>query len=154
MRTRNPFLFGALAILFIAVLKLYGAKPGDFSTAELAEIWTGYWKSDDPKIREPKVHSLSERDVLQRMAGKWTVMFGVIPDRLTISLSTNRAEEVSGRKDGRDWKKTGEWRVVSNKLVLFLQGDDMPSFIFRTGQHDYIFDPWAKTMMSELRREK
>src|SRR6185503_15374327 len=49
------------------------------------------------------------------------------------------------------WKKSGEWRVISDKLVLFLKEDNLPSFIFMTGQHPYIFDPWAKTMMSELK---
>jgi len=136
----------------IAASRSHGANPVDFSAAELGEIWAGLWKSDNPEIREPQVESLSESEVIQRMTGRWTVMFGVIPDRLTISLSTNRVVEVSGRKDGKDWKKTGEWRVVSDKLVLFLEDDDIPSFIFRIGQRDYVFDPWAKTMMSELKR--
>jgi len=88
------------------------------------------------------------------MTGKWTVMFGVMPDKLTITVSTNRLVEVSGHKDGKDWKKSGEWRVDSDKLVLFLVEDNIPCFVFRTGKHDYIYDPWAKTTKSELRREK
>jgi hypothetical protein len=117
-------------------------------------IWTEIWKSSDPAIKEPKIDRLSEQDVLQRMTGRWVVDFGVIPDRLTLTLHTNRAVEVSGEKQGVAWRKTGEWRVVSNKLVLFLKEDSVPSFIFRTRQRDYIFDPWAETMMSELKREK
>jgi len=92
--------------------------------------------------------------VIKRMTEKWTVMFGVMPDKLTITVSTNRLVEVSGHKDGKDWKKSGEWRVVSDKLVLFLVEDNIPCFVFRTGKHDYIYDPWAKTTKSELRREK
>ena len=68
---------------------------------------------------------------------------------MLISLDTNRIVEVSEPKDENDWKKCGYWRVVSNKLVQFLQEDDPPSFLLRTRQGDYIFDPWAKTMMSE-----
>ena len=133
---------------------LLAAKPEDFSTLQVDSIWKGVWESDDPKIKEPKIEKLSESDVVQRMAGTWTVMFGVIPDKLMISLSTNRLVEVSGRKDGATWKKSGQWRVVSDKLVLFLKEDNLPNFIFVTEQRTYIFDPWAKTMRSELKQEK
>jgi hypothetical protein len=78
-------------------------------------------------------------------------MFGVVPDKLTIALSTNHLAEVSGQKDGKGWKKAGEWRVVSGKVVLFLEQDDLPGFIFRTDQRSFVFDPWAKSMMSELK---
>ena len=129
------------------------AKPADFSTAQLGEIWKGYWEAADAKIREPKLEKLSERQVIERMTGKWIVMFSVVPDRIAILLDTNRLVEVSGRKDGKDWKKTGEWRVISDKLVLFLKQDDLPSFIFKTRGRAFIFDPWATTMMSELKRQ-
>ena len=129
------------------------AKPDDFSAEQIDAIWTGVWKSGDPKIKEPKIEKLSEGDVVQRITGKWTVMFGVIPDKLMISLITTRLVEVSGRKDGAAWKKSGQWRVISDKLVLFLKEDNLPNFIFMTGQRPYIFDPWAKTMMSELKKQ-
>jgi hypothetical protein len=153
MRT-NFFLPSIIASAFAGALALLAAKPADFSNAQIDEIWTQLWKSDDPKIQEPKVDKLSEKVVLERMTGKWTVMFGVIPDRLTILLNTNRLVTVSGQKNGKDWKKTGEWRVVSDRLILFLEQDDLPSFIFSARDHDYIFDPWAKTMKSELKQEK
>ena len=154
MRTRRFFLLAVAAFVFAGALTLFAAKPTDFSNAQVDEIWTQLWKSGDSKIQEPKAGKLSEKIVIERMTGKWTVMFGVIPDRLTISLNTNRLVTVSGQKDGKDWKKTGEWRVVSDRLILFLEQENLPSFVFTLGHHDYIFDPWAKTMMSELKREK
>jgi hypothetical protein len=154
MKMNRLIPFSVVAAGFLGALVLHAAKPADFSTAQLGEVWTESWKSTDPKLQAPKLEKLSEPQAMERMTGKWTVMFGVIPDQLTITISTNRLVEVSGRKDGKDWKKNGEWRVVSDKLVLFLEQDDIPSFIFRTGGHDYIFDPWARTMRSELKREK
>ncbi len=133
---------------------LQAAKPADFTTAQIDGIWKELWKSAAPNNAEPKLEKLSEKLVVVRMTGKWTVMFGVMPDKLAISMSTNRLVEVAGQKDGKKWKKSGQWRVISDKLVLFLEEDDIPSFIFRTGQRDYIFDPWAKTLMSELNQEK
>lgn len=153
----NPprLLLSSVVVVILAVaLNLLAAKPADFSAEQIDAIWKELWKSADPKIREPKIEKLSEYDVVKRMSGRWTVMFGVIPDRLAISLSTNRLVEVSGKKDGAAWKKSGQWRVISDKLVLFLKEEDVPSFIFLTGQRFHIFDPWAKTMMSELREEK
>ena len=133
---------------------LRAAKPADFSTTQIDGIWKELWKSGGPNIAEPKLEKLTEKLVIDRMTGQWTVMFGVTPDRLTISMSTNRLVEVSGQKDGKGWKKHGQWKVVSDKLILFLEEDGLPSFIFKTGQRDCIFDPWAKTMMAELKKEK
>ena len=150
-------------ILFLALIlsgNLFGlpilqaAKPADFTTAQIDGIWQEQWKSGGLSITEPKIEKLSEKLVIDRMTGKWTVMFGVTPDKLTISMSTNHLVEVSGQKDGKAWKKSGQWGVVSGKLVLFLEEDAIPSFIFRAGQSNYIFDPWAKTMMSGLNREE
>ena len=136
------------------VFALHAAKPTDFTPSDIEATWTGLWKQVDPKISEPKIDKLSETEVTERLKGKWTVLFGVMPDKMTITIRTNRLVEVSGQKEGKDWKNDGEWRVLSGKLVLFLEHDTMQSFIFRIGQHLYIFDPWAKTYMSELTREK
>src|ERR1035437_1774104 len=151
MKTKYFILVSVLAVTFVAAFQLLGTKSADFSTAQVDEIWKEVWKSADPKTEEPKIEKLSEKRVIERMAGQWTVMFGVIPDKLTVLLRTNRMVEVYGQKDGKAWKKSGEWRAMSNKLVLFLKEDDIPSFIFTTRQRDYMFDPWAKTMMSELK---
>ena len=153
MRAKYFFFLNSFATIFVSAFTLLAAKPADFSTGQIDEIWKEVWKSGDAKIEAPKVEKLSQQQVIERMTGKWTVMFGVIPDKLTISLNTNRLVEVSGQKDGKAWKKNGEWRVIADKLVLFLEEDSIPSFIFRARQNAYIFDPWAKTMMSELRRE-
>ena len=154
MKVNRLILLSIVASGLIAALVGHAAKPADFSAAQIGEIWTESWKSSDPKLLAPKIEKLSEQQAIEGMTGKWTVMFGVMPDKLTITIGTNRLVEVSGQKDGKDWKKSGAWRVVSDKLVVFLEQDDIPSFIFRTGRHDYIFDPWAKAMMSELKREK
>lgn len=81
-------------------------------------------------------------------------MFGVIPDKVAIIIRTNQPVEVSGQKDGKDWRNGGEWRAVSDKLVLFSEKDNVPSCVFRTRQHIYILDPWARTLVSELKRER
>ena len=154
MKINRLILLSVVASGLITALVAHAAKPAEFSAAQIGEIWTELWKSSDPKLLTPTIEKLSEQQATERMTGKWTVMFGVMPDKLTITIGTNRLVEVSGQKDGKDWKKNGEWRVISDKLVVFLEQDEIPSFIFRTGQHDYIFDPWAKTMMSELQREK
>ncbi len=147
-------ILSGLTVMLALALTLLAAKPEDFTNEQIDGIWKEVWKSSDPKIKEPKIEKLSEGHVVERMVGTWAVMFGVIPDRLMISLSTNRLVEVTGQKDGAAWKKKGQWRVISDKLVLFLNEDAIPSFIFKSGRHDYVFDPWAKTMMSELNREK
>ena len=146
--------FTAALVFLLGVFTLFGADTNDFKTGEVDGIWKELWKAGVPKTKEPKVQKLSERQVAERMVGNWTVMFGVIPDRLVISLATNRLVTVSGQKDGAAWKKTGQWRVISDKLVLFLKEEELPEFIFLTGRKPCIFDPWARTMMSELKREK
>ncbi len=130
------------------------AKPPDFTAAQVDGIWKQLWKTGDPNITEPKIEKLTEKQVVDGMVGKWTVMFGVTPDKLTILINTNQLVEVSGQKDGKVWKKSGQWKVVSGKLVLFLEKEDLPDFIFTLKKRNCIFDPWAKTMMSELNREK
>jgi hypothetical protein len=152
----KPQLLLGLALVLIGSLfgaaVLMAAKPADFTNAAIDGIWKESWKSGGPTITEPKLEPLSEPMVLDRMLGRWTVLFGVIPDQIVISLSTNYLVEVSGQKSGKAWSKSGQWRVISNKVVLFLEPDNLPSFIFRSGAQDYIFDPWAKTMRSELKR--
>jgi hypothetical protein len=153
---KRDCLFGlnAVAAMLAVVLNLSAAKPEDFGPKEIQGIWHEVWKSDDPKVTEPKVEKLTEKDAVERLAGRWAVMFGVGAEKILVSLRTNRLAEVSGKSDGVAWKKSGQWRVVSDKLVLFLKEDDVPSFIFVSGKQTFIFDPWAKTMMSELKREK
>ena len=145
----------AAAVVFLAgAFRLLAANPEDFSSGEVDGFWRELWKSGGSQIKEPKLEKLSEPQVVEHMAGNWTVLFGVTPDKLAISLGTNRMVTVSGHKDGAPWKKSGQWRVISDKLVLFLKEDDLPGFVFLTGRTTCIFDPWAKTMMSELKRQQ
>ena len=141
-----------LAAMHAVALILFAAKPEDFGTKDIEGIWKEGWKSDDPKIKEPKIEKLSEQRVIEHMTGKWAAKFGVGPEKLLISLSTNHLVEVSGQREGATWKRSGQWRVISDKLVLFLKEDDIPSFIFLTGRRTFIFDPWAGMMKSELKR--
>jgi hypothetical protein len=134
--------------------RVAGATPQVLETAQIENIWTALWESGGMASQRPELEPLSKSGVVEKMTGNWTVMFGVTPDRLAIELRTNGLVEVSGKKEGSPWKKTGHWQVVSDKLVLFLKEDSLPSFIFRTRGQNYIFDPWANTMMSELKREK
>ena len=154
MKSRRLPLLSALICAVAGVLVLHAAKPTEFSASDIDAMWTELWKSSDTRISEPKIERISEKELSERLIGKWTVLFGVMPDKVTITIRTNHLVGVSGQKEGKDWKNDGEWRVISGKLVLFLEHDSMPSFIFKTAQHIYIFDPWAKTFMSELKREK
>ncbi|MBI3852365.1 MAG: hypothetical protein HY298_19080 [Verrucomicrobia bacterium] len=72
MRTKHFFLLSAIAAVLLPALASYAAKPVEFSTAQLDELWAEFWKSGDPKtIQEPMVEKLSEREVIERMTGKW-----------------------------------------------------------------------------------
>lgn len=145
-------IYQAAKALLAFSLPLLAANIEDFSEQRINEIWEYVWKSDNPKINKPQTDPLTEAQVQKRLAGRYTVVFGVKPDRLIIVLHTNNVVEVSGQNDGVAWKESGPWRVVSGKLVLFLPKDSLPSFVFSSKQHLYIFDPWAETMMSELKR--
>jgi hypothetical protein len=140
MKPKRFTLLIILAAPFLTPFNLLAATPTDFNAVRIDEIWKQLWQSADPKVAAPKIEKLSEKQVIDRFMGNWTVMFGVMPDRLTISLSTNRAVVVAGQKGGKAWKKSGQWRVVSGKLILFLEQEDIPSFIFRSGGREYIFD--------------
>src|ERR1022692_3482443 len=50
---------------------------------------------------------------------------------MLISVETNRQFTVSGIKDGKAWEKEGQWKVISDKLVLFAKESEMPGFRFR-----------------------
>lgn len=153
LKSRIVLSCAAFMVALTTLPTTHAAKTADFNEMHIASIWKELWKSG-VTAEEPRLENLSTNDVIKEMAGEWTVTFGVTPDRVSILLRTNQTVEVSGRKDGKDWKKTGEWRVSSNKLVLFLENDSLPSFVFRTLQRYYIFDPWARRMMSELQRQK
>lgn len=152
LKSRIVLCCAAFMMALTTVPTIRAARAADFNEMDIESIWKELWKSGATG-EEPRLQNLSTNDVI-KMAGEWTVTFGVTPDRVSILLRTNQTVEVSGRKDGKDWKKTGEWRVSSTKLVLFLEKDSLPGFVFRTRQHYYIFDPWARRMMSELQRQK
>jgi hypothetical protein len=144
----KPKLILCLALVLSGVIfKSIAADSKDFDSKQIDAIWPELWQPGLP----PKVESLSEPQVIPELIGQWDVdFFG--PDKTMISLKTNNQVSVGGIKDGKAWEKYGEWKVVSGKLILFLSGDSMPSFIFRKDGKIYIFDPWAKDMMAELQR--
>lgn len=153
MRSRYFLFLSAFVCLLGEALVLRAAKPAEFTATDIDAIWTELWKSD-LKVTESRIERISEGEVKERLTGKWTVLFGVGPDKTTITISGSHLVGVSGQKEGKDWRNDGEWRVISGKLVLFLERDSIPSFIFRVGERVYIFDPWAKSLRSELKREK
>jgi hypothetical protein len=126
------------------------SQPADADAIDA--IWKGLWDSD-PKTGEPKTEPLTEKQVRDTMISKWTVTFGPTADTLSIVFGMDRRAEVFGKKGGQPWNKRGEWKVVSGKLVLLLEGENVPSFVFKKGSAHFIFDPWAEGQMSELRRE-
>lgn len=151
MKAKGLILAG-IAAAFLWAFTSLAASPSDLSAAQIDEIWKEVWKSDDSKA--PNVEKLSEEYVRQHMLGKWTAMFGVTPDKMTIALAADKSVELSGEKDGQAWKNRGQWRVVADKLVLFLEKDSLPGFIFRSRQKTYVFDPWAKKRMTLMNQEK
>ena len=110
----------------------------------------------DQEMKAPAIDPLSEQQVIREMAGKWVMISGALrTDKIIISLETSRQVTVSGIKDGKAWEAGGQWKVISNKLVLFVKpAGELPDFIFRIKGRPYIFDPYADTLMSELKREK
>jgi hypothetical protein len=144
----NPkFLLCLALVLSGVVFKSFAADAKDFDAKKIEAIWPELWQPASP----PKVEPLSEPRVIAELIGQWDVdFFG--PDKTVISLKSSHQVSVGGIKDGKAWEKHGEWKVMSGKLILFLPEDSMPSFIFRKDGIVYIFDPWAKTMMAELRR--
>ena len=119
MKINRIVILSVVASGVIGTSVLHAAKPGDFSAAQIAEIWTEIWKTTGEKIRAPKIEKLSEQQVIKRMTGKWTVMFGVMPDKLTITVNTNRLVDVSGHKDGKDWKRAGSGESSRTSLFCF-----------------------------------
>ena len=73
------------------------ANPEDFRVRDLDAIWKEIWKPAGPKIKEPRIEKLSERQVIERMAGNWTVTFGVASDKLVISMASNRLIPISSK---------------------------------------------------------
>ncbi len=144
------FLIGFMLVLSGATLASFAADPTNFSEEQVDAIWPELWESGSPDAKIPAVDSLSEAQVISEMTGNWSGWMG--PDKLLIFLGTNRQVSVSGIKDGKGWEKHGEWKVISNKLVLFLPEDEFPVFIFRTEGKTWIFNPSAKALMSQMQR--
>jgi hypothetical protein len=134
----------------------FAVDPKEFTPDKIQEIWPELWKMGAGEMKAPAIDPLAEQQVLKEMAGKWFIMSGYFrTDKIIISLATNRQATVSGIKDGKAWEAVGQWQVISNKLVLFVKSvNELPDFIFRIKGKPYMFDPWANTLMSELRREK
>ena len=149
----KPKLLLCLALVLSGtIVTSFAADPKDFNKKEIDAIWPELWESDSPDVKMPAVDSLSERQVIHEMAGQWSMWDGPEPDKLLISLETNRQVSVSGINDGKAWEKHGEWKVISNKLVLFLPEDEIPLFIFHTKGKTCNFNPFAKALMSEMQR--
>ena len=153
----KPKLILCLALVFSGGLftstMTFAVDPKTFTPDKIQEIWPELWKMGNREMKVPAIDPLSEQQVIKEMSGKWTVMNG--PGKIFISVETNRQTTVSGIKDGKTWKADGQWQVISNKLVLFVKSEnELPDFIFRIKGKPYMFDPWADTLMSEMKREK
>ncbi|MBA4148148.1 MAG: hypothetical protein H0X66_08530 [Verrucomicrobia bacterium] len=132
---------------------------------KIEELWKALWNA----APEPAIDLLSDADA-QTVTGAWTCTYGSSSEevlvtfaedgRVTISgkmdeqswvsLLQNSNAKISGQSDKKQWQKDGTWKVISSKLVLYLDGDLAPNFAFRREGTFYLFDPLAKTMMSEL----
>jgi hypothetical protein len=122
-------------------------EPKDFSNKDIQEMWTELWGKTGLKI-DP----ITQDDALKKYSGHWVCMFGVGPQKLNITLTKDHKVETSGKTEDKPWKRTGDWKVVSNKIVLFMPEDPIPSLIFSIKGKLFIYDPWSKTAMSQLER--
>lgn len=152
----NPKLLLGLVLVVLTSTASFAVTPEEFSADKIQEIWPELWKMGAQEMKAPAIDPLSEQQVIKEMAGKWVMMSGSFgTDKILISVETNRQVTVSGIKDGKAWEVGGQWKVISNKLILFVKsGNELPDFIFRIKGKPYMFDPWSGTLMSELRREK
>jgi hypothetical protein len=158
MKLRNQLLTVAAAFLVSAAISV-AQKIEDFKPGEIDAVWKVLWQqSSNPAVKMPAIEKLSEKDVLDHMLGKWTKVQDAndLPDHGQILLGDkHRVEYLCKDKNGKPKKNPGQWRVISDKLVLFMQeSSGFPDFIFLIGKTAYMFDPWGKMMKSELRREK
>ena len=128
----------------------FAADQKDFSKEQIDAIWPELWKMGATPVKAPKVDPLTESQVGKEMAGKWNVLCA--PKVFYISLETNRQVSVGGIHLGEVLEKRGEWKVVSDKLLLFVPGNSLPDFIFHTQGKTCIYDPNSDTLMSEMRR--
>jgi len=148
------WVFGVILAVMLLSSMLFAVTPEGFGPAEIDVIWQELWKSGGQNGKAPPLDPLTEAEALKSITGRWVVEFGVMPDKINLSISTNHTVEVSGQKDGTAWKRSVPWKVMSDKLVFFLKEDSLPSFIFRSERHLYLFDPWSKTMKTEMIPEK
>lgn len=150
MRTKRVIPLVAIGAFLVSVLTVMALDLADWPDGEIDQLWKELWKAAPLKIEK-----LSERQVIEQMAGKWSVNYGTSPDKLLISIQTNHLAELSGKSDNKDWKHTGQWRVVSDKLCLFIKEEkNLPGLIVRIEKRIYILDPWSTNYLSELKREK
>jgi hypothetical protein len=147
----NPKLVLFLALVLFVSTVIFAAEPEEFNADQIQKIWPELWKQGAQEVKAPEVDPLSEQQVIKEMSGRWTAQNG--PDKICIVVETNRQAAISGIKDGTAWEKSGQWKVISNKLILFLKGDELPVFVFRIKGDTDMYDPWADTLMSEMKRE-
>jgi hypothetical protein len=142
--------------LFIFTTTFAVETPKEFTPELIEKIWPEIWKEGAHEIKVPAIDLLSEQQVIQKMSGQWFILSGVFKtDKILISVETNRQASISGIKDGKAWRTDGQWQVVSNKLIILVKSDNpLPDFIFRIKGKTYMYDPWAETLMSEMKREE
>ena len=143
-------LISLVLVLSSTAVASLAVDPKDFNREQIDKMWPEMWQSSSPHVKVPTVDPLSPEQVISQMTGNWNVRMGW--DKDLLFLETNGQVSVSGIQDGKKWERHGEWKVISNKLVLFMPEDDIPMFIFRTKGELYNFNPWAKFLMSELQR--
>jgi hypothetical protein len=130
--------------------------PKEFTPEVVEKIWPEIWKEGAHEMKVPVIDALSEQQAVKELSGKWFITSGAFrTDKILISITTNRQVTVSGIKDGKAWEADGQWQVISNKLILFVKSaNELPDFIFRIKNKPYMYDPWAETLMSEIKREE
>jgi len=162
MNSRHATL-AIVVVMFLLVSPLFAQKIEKFNTQVVDELWTGLWqgmwKETDPTVKEPKIDPLTDKDVLESICGKWTAPGFMQSDGTTNTVTylfrTDHTVVLSAIDEGKAWKNPGQWRVFSNKLLLFLKDNSgLPSFIFRSDGKHYIWDPTSKGLKLELKRAK
>ena len=127
--------------------RLSAVTAKDITEEEINGIWKDMWGAV-----MPKVDPMTEAEVRRKMTGKWVCRYGVGPQRLNIVLSKGHMVETSGETESKPWKKTGEWKVIAGKIILFIKEEQLPGYLFRLNEKLFIRDPWSKIGMSEVKR--
>lgn len=120
----------------------------DFSKERVDGVWEEGWKSG--KLPAPQIDALTEEQAFKQLTGAWIVILGATREKAGLFLTTNHSVTLSERNNGWGGRKDGQWQIFSDKVAIFIEGENSPRFVFLAGRVPYLFDPGSTTLMSPL----